>query len=72
MRWFPSKENFQGMSYGDWATTWDNWLMSDNPDQGNRKDIVFLRGNLDYRSVAPGQAFPRYIPPRSDLSLIGI
>ena len=42
-----------------------------NPDQGNRKDIVFLRGNLDYRSVAPGEEFPRYIPPRSNLSLTG-
>ena len=57
----PVHENFRGLSYGEWATIWDNWLLSEDPDIAVRKDILFLRGNLDYTSVTPNNAFPRFL-----------
>lgn len=56
----PVNENFRGLSYGEWVSIWDNWLMSEDPDNAIRKDILFLRGNLDYMSVAPANDFPRF------------
>jgi hypothetical protein len=67
----PVSENFRGLSYGQWATLWDNWLMSEDPDNTNRKDILFLRGNLDYRSVASVNGVPRFLDPRSALTKTG-
>jgi hypothetical protein len=63
----PIKENYLGMSYGVWAGIWDNWLMSENPDTNVRKDILFLRGNLDYKPVASHRYAPRYMSPSSGL-----
>jgi hypothetical protein len=59
----PVNENFRGLSYGQWASIWDNWLMSEDPDNTIRKDILFLRGNLDYKPVAPNDDFPRFSDP---------
>jgi hypothetical protein len=56
----PINENFRGLPYGEWATIWDNWLMSEDPDSAVRKDILFLRGNLDYTSVTSNNDFPRF------------
>ena len=44
------KENFRGRSYGDWASTWSNWLYSEDPDRSDLAEghILFLRGNIDY------------------------
>ena len=56
----PIHENFRGLSYGEWATIWDNWLMSEDPDSAIRKDILFLRGNLGYTSVSSNNDFPRF------------
>jgi hypothetical protein len=48
------------LSYGQWAIIWDNWLLSEDPDSTVRKDILFLRGNLDYTSVTSNNDFPRF------------
>lgn len=56
----PVNENFRGLSYGEWISIWDNWLMSEDPDNTIRKDILFLRGNLDYKPVTPDNEFPRF------------
>lgn len=56
----PISENFRGLSYGEWAVIWDNWLMSEDPDSAIRMDILFLRGNLDYMSVSSNNDFPRF------------
>lgn len=62
----PVNENFRGLSYGQWAAIWDNWLMSADPDNAVRKDIAFLRGNLDYAPVTDDE-FPRFADPSSAL-----
>lgn len=60
-------ENFRGLSYGQWASIWDNWLMSEDPDNTIRKDILFLRGNLNYTPVATNTDFPRFSDPSNAL-----
>jgi len=40
----PPEENFRGLSYGDWASVFWNWLLT-NLDQ--RGSVFFLRGNVD-------------------------
>jgi hypothetical protein len=66
----PAHENFRGLSYGDWAAIWNNWLMSEDPDNTTRKDILFLRGNLDYKPVGTNNHAPRFLDPRSALMRI--
>jgi hypothetical protein len=67
----PISQNFRGMSYGQWATVWDNWLMSEDPDSNVRKDILFLRGNLDYSPVGVGHKNPRFMRHNSILDRSG-
>ena len=67
----PVNQNFKGMSYGDWAIIWDNWLISENPDLKVRKDILFLRGNLDYKPVGSKGDSPRFMDPKSILDRTG-
>jgi hypothetical protein len=44
--------NFRGRSYGEWASEWWKWLVSDDPDLYYRNSrIVFLRANIDYGRV---------------------
>jgi hypothetical protein len=44
--------NFRGRSYGEWASEWWNWLVSEDPDSYSRNNrIVFLRANIDYDFV---------------------
>jgi hypothetical protein len=46
------KENYRGMSYGDWAEAWSNWFFSSYPDISEAQGpMVFLRGNLEYHTV---------------------
>ena len=40
----PPNQTYHGMSYGDWAATWWNWLFSDQEQVGS---VFFLRGNVD-------------------------
>ena len=49
-------ETFKGMSYGDWSAVWTNWLLSNEVDSYKGEDILFLRGNIDYKptSSSPG------------------
>ena len=44
----PPNSNFKGMSYGDWAAAWSNWLFSPYPHYLPNDDIMFLRGFLEY------------------------
>lgn len=67
----PVSQNFRGMSYADWATIWDNWLISDDPDLNVSKDILFLRGNIDYKKVGSRSDSPRYMNPGSILDRTG-
>ena len=67
----PVNENFRGLSYGEWISIWGNWLMSEDPDNATRKDILFLRGNLDYKPVASNNEFPRFSDPSSVLIRTG-
>ena len=67
----PLSQNFRGMSYGQWATVWDNWLMSNDPDSIIRKDILFLRGNLEYKPVGFGHKSPRFMHQNSILDRSG-
>jgi hypothetical protein len=41
-------ENYRGLSYGELVARWHNWLMSENPDNYNFTDILYLRGNIGY------------------------
>jgi hypothetical protein len=57
-------ENFRGMSYSEWVTAWSNWLLSEDPDSYDGTDMLFLRGNVNYKSVGDSEAEPRHIDPR--------
>jgi hypothetical protein len=57
-------ENFRGMSYGDWMAAWHQWLLSDNPSY-NGENILYLRGNVDYRPVGGKEDGPRYVDPNA-------
>ena len=38
----PPKENFKGMSYGEWSAEWWKWLLgSENPDLFERRSGAF-------------------------------
>lgn len=41
-------ENYRGLSYGNIIATWQNWLLSENPDEKQYGDPLFLRGNIGY------------------------
>src|SRR6188508_1900645 len=43
-----TSENYRGLSYGDMIVTWQRWLLSENPDEHQYGDILFLRGNIGY------------------------
>ena len=54
-------ENFRGMSYGEWAVEWNKWLFSKDPDEYDEGNILFLRGNVDYRPIGNDPSSPKYI-----------
>jgi|SRR5215203_1378689 len=58
-------ENFRGMSYGEWAVEWNKWLFSEDPDTYDGGNVLFLRGNVDYRSVGNQPGSPRYVDPEA-------
>lgn len=41
-------ENYRGLTYSDIIVTWQRWLLSENPDEHQYGDILFLRGNIGY------------------------
>jgi hypothetical protein len=57
-------ENFRGMSYGDWAVLWSNWLLSEQPDNYAGSDVLFLRGNVDYKPLRGATGAPRHSDPK--------
>ena len=42
-------DSFRGMSYGNWASVWTNWLFSGYPEYNPISDMLFLRGYFGYR-----------------------
>ena len=44
----PPNETFNGLSYGNWAAIWWNWLFSEQEQAGS---VNFLRGNTDLEPV---------------------
>jgi len=48
-------QTFEGRSYTDLITSWSNWLVSSAPDYKSNKELLFLRGNLQYEYDARGQ-----------------
>lgn len=60
----PPGENFRGMSYGDWSAIWWNWLMSEDPDNHDGGDMLFLRGNVEYKHVGGVTGTPSYSDPK--------
>jgi hypothetical protein len=58
------EENFKGISYGEWAAVWTNWLLSEDPDTYYGSDVLFLRGNINYKPTGELSDSPRYIDPQ--------
>jgi hypothetical protein len=57
-------ENFRGMSYGEWASVWSQWLVTDDPTY-NGEDVLFLRGNVNYRPIGDKKDGPQYLDPNA-------
>ena len=58
------ERNFRGLNYGQWASIWCNWLLSEDlTDQ--RGGILFLRGNVDYGPVAGVKGAPLHVHPQA-------
>lgn len=64
-------EIFGGMSYGEWAAEWNKWLFSEDPDTYDGGNILFLRGNVDYKPISKSRNSPRHIDRRSVLDKTG-
>lgn len=56
-------ENFRGMSYGEWGAEWNKWLFSKDPDANDNGNMLFLRGNVDYKPVGNDPSSPKYVNP---------
>jgi hypothetical protein len=57
-------ENFNGMSYGEWAAVWNSWLVSSKPIYDGGR-MLFLRGNIDYRPAGKQKSGPRFLDSRA-------
>jgi hypothetical protein len=55
----PPEQNFRGLSYGNWAALWWNWLLSEDPECYNGHEILFLRGNVNYGPIGGIKGAPR-------------
>lgn len=64
-------ETFKGMSYGDWAAVWTNWLLSEEVDTYKGQDILFLRGNINYKPISSVAGALRHQDPNSFLDRVG-
>jgi hypothetical protein len=64
-------ETFNGMSYGDWAAVWINWLMSVEVDIYKGQHILFLRGNINYKPVGSVPGALRHQDQDSFLDMTG-
>lgn len=58
-------ENFGGMSYGEWAAEWTKWLHSEDPDTYDGGNVLFLRGNVDYKPIGIEGDSPSYVDPKA-------
>ena len=57
-------ENFRGISYGEWAAIWYQWLVSEDPTYYG-ENILFLRGNINYKPIGGNEGGPRYLDPKA-------
>jgi hypothetical protein len=57
----PPQNNYRGLSYGIWLALWNNWLLSEDPDKYDGGPMLYLRGNLDYRTPVRNISYPRSI-----------
>ena len=57
-------ENFRGISYGEWAAIWYQWLVSDDPSYYG-ENVLFLRGNVNYSPIGGNEGGPRYLDPKA-------
>lgn len=64
-------ETFKGMSYGDWSAVWTNWLLSNEVDSYKGEDVLFLRGNIDYKPTSSNAGALRYQDSDSFLDKTG-
>jgi len=64
-------ENFAGLSYGEWAAEWNKWLFSEDPDTYDGSNVLFLRGNVDYRPISKDKSSPRRIDRKAILDKTG-
>jgi hypothetical protein len=58
------RENYRGLPYGFWASLWCKWILSEDPDL-YRGDMMFLRGNVDYRPVGGVDGAPIHIDAKA-------
>jgi hypothetical protein len=64
-------ETFKGMSYGDWSAVWTNWLLSNEVDTYKGEDVLFLRGNIDYKPTSSNPGALRHQDSDSFLDKTG-
>ena len=64
-------ETFKGMSYGDWSAIWTNWLLSNEVDTYKGEDVLFLRGNIDYKPTSSNPGALRHQDSDSFLDKTG-
>jgi len=67
----PKSETFKGLSYGEWIAIWTKWFLSRNVDIYDGQDLLFLRGNVDFKPVSEVEGAIRYQDPDSFLDMTG-
>jgi len=67
----PKSETFKGLSYGEWTAIWTNWFLSRDVDIYDGQDILFLRGDVNYKPVSEVEGAIRYQDPDSFLDMTG-
>jgi hypothetical protein len=64
-------ETFNGLSYGEWAAIWANWFFSKDVDSYKGQELLFLRGDVNYRPVSEAEGAIRYQDADSFLDMTG-
>jgi hypothetical protein len=57
MKTLQKDEVYRGRSYSEWIESWSNLLVSASPDYPSGSDMLFLRGNIDYKMDPSGVRF---------------
>jgi hypothetical protein len=61
IEYVPLENNYKGMSYGEWAGEWWNWILSEDPDE-QKGPMFFTRGanRADERADMPKNNIPTH------------